>query len=448
MTSMNHIVVDVSSDEEDDKPVDYSYLFDEILGISDEKKPIKSTDLLNEDDDDCVILDCDPTAKETAIETCGTDEVLVVGQKGEIACRDFPHPRHACAKYPFKSTLHQTFCEMCHCYVCDTRAPCPFWFSGGISNIDHCHANDKEKTWKNQRECIRTGNMLSRAVSKPASTKLQFKRAPRRRSVPVPVPSLHNSSSPGTQFGIRACSTATRVASRPKTYTRPGNRTEQSRTLQQNPGLQPQAVQSLPNHRGGSNYGNPSPQAVPSNPFVCTRRPSKGVYPPENSVQNISQGSQPTHYAPPMASQGAQPTLYAPPLASQGSQPTRYAPPMASQGSQPTRYAPPVASQGNAQRIVTGYISTVPVSHSKEYAKQFSRNMYSANVQTSAVPAVTPNPPANQQQQHQQSGRSNDRVLSEFEDWLLDDSTLSCPLSGQDNAASTFKIDFETFLND
>lgn len=84
---MNHIVVDVSSDEDDEKPVDYSYLFDEILGISDEKKPIKSTDLLNptvDDDDDCVILDCDPTAKETAIETCGTDEVLVVGQKGEV----------------------------------------------------------------------------------------------------------------------------------------------------------------------------------------------------------------------------------------------------------------------------------------------------------------------------------------------------------------------------
>lgn len=276
--------------------------------------------------------------------------------------------------------------------------------------------------------------MLPRPGLKPASTKLQFKRAPRRRSVPVPVPSLQNSSSPGTQFGIRACSTASRVATHRKTYTRPGNRTEQSRTLQQNPGLKPQAVQSLPNHKGGSNNGNPSPQAVPSNPYVWTRRPSKGVYPPENSVQNISQGSQPTHYAPPMASQGAQPTLYAPP--------------MASQGSQPTRYAPPVASQGNAQRIVTSYISTVPVSQSKEYAKQFSRNMYSANVQTSAVPAITPNPPANQQQQHQQSGRSKDKVLSEFEAWLLDDSTLSCPLSGEDNTASTFKIDFQTFLND
>jgi len=90
MSSMNHIVVDVSSDEDDDKPVDYSYLFDGILGVSDEKKPIKGTDLLNptveneDDDDDCVILDFDPTAKESAIETCETDGVLVVGQKGEV----------------------------------------------------------------------------------------------------------------------------------------------------------------------------------------------------------------------------------------------------------------------------------------------------------------------------------------------------------------------------
>lgn len=185
---------------------------------------------------------------------------------------------------------------------------------------------------------------------------------------------------------------------------RPGYRTEQSRTLPQNPGLQPRHVQSLPDNRGFSYNGNPSPQAVPSN--VWTRRPSRGVSRPINNVQNIAQGSQA------MCS------------------------------------TPPAASQGNAQRIVTGYISTVPISHTKEYARHFNRNMYSGNLQTNKVPSITPNPPANQQQQqHHPSRRSNDKLLSEFEDWLLNDSTMFCPLSGQDNA-NTVGFDFKTFLND
>lgn len=109
-------------------------------------------------------------------------------------------------------------------------------------------------------------------------------------------------------------------------------------------------------------------------------------------------------------------------------------------------YTPPRASQGNPQRIVSGYISTLPESNTKVFARQFNRNMYSGNVQANGVPSATTNSPASQQQQ---SGRSNNKALSEFEDWLMDDFTPTgpvCPLPGQDSDATTFAFDFEAFL--
>ncbi|EOA16498.1 hypothetical protein CARUB_v10004656mg [Capsella rubella] len=495
---MNHIVIDVSSGEEDYN----SDLFGGILKVSDEKS--KSADLFNpmvkdeDDDDDCVILDCDPTAKEeTVIDTCGTDEVLVLGQKGEIACRDFPHPRHACAKYPFKSTLHQQFCEMCHCYVCDTRAPCPYWFRG-LSLLEHCHANDKDKTWKNQRQRIRTLNMLPRPVSKHASNIVQLKRVSRPQSVPFP----QNSSAPVTQFGIQACSTATSVATHPNTYSRPDHRTVQFETFPNNPVSQPHAVQSLPNNRSGSyngvqslpnnrsgsyngvqslpnqrgcSYnGNPSTQTVPSNPYVWTRTPSSGASHLENGVQNIAQGSQATCYTPPSASQGnsqriitgsgymstmrgprtkesarkTNQTMYSGgPRTKESVRKTTH---HVYSGNLQTNEVPsitPSASQGNAQRIVAGYISNVRGPRTKESARKSTHHMNYGNLQTNKVPSMTPNPPANQHQQQPQSGSYKDRVLSEFEEWLLDDSSSLYPLSGQDNA-TTDPFDFESFLNE
>ncbi|CAN6864219.1 unnamed protein product [Brassica oleracea var. botrytis] len=165
MGSENHIVVDVSSDEEMDK--DYlNWLNMAKSDSTDEVEVEGSVDsqlnsstraaLEDEGDEDCVILDCDPDKTGAAVEADDNDdEVLVVGQKGEVACRDFPHPRHSCAKYSFNSTSHESYCDMCHCYVCDIPAPCPYWCAA-VSSIDHCHANDKDKTWMNQREYFRT----------------------------------------------------------------------------------------------------------------------------------------------------------------------------------------------------------------------------------------------------------------------------------------------------
>uniref|UniRef100_M4D3J6 RPM1 interacting protein 13 n=1 Tax=Brassica campestris TaxID=3711 RepID=M4D3J6_BRACM len=222
---MNGIIY-LSSDEEDDKIVDHTDVFDdEKPNHTGQRKPVSSDVMVEEEDDDCVVLDGDPyKTKETISNTCVTDDdILVLGQKGEVACRDFPHPRHACAKYPFKSTSHDKYCDMCHCYVCDIRAPCPHWCIG-IPAYDHCHANDKDQIWKNQRECVRTGTgNLLRPQSMQQNTWY----------------------SSVNQFGP-----STMVASRPNTYISPGYRPEQPRTFPQN--LQPRASQLYQNQYGAA----------------------------------------------------------------------------------------------------------------------------------------------------------------------------------------------------
>ena len=116
MGSGNHVdIVDVSSGEEDVdtrgdveytdwlngvmEPVDDTSDSTDIVEVLSEvrggvnsqyRKPNSSNQAL-EDDDDCVILDCDPdkTRETTSVDDDDDDDVLVVGQKGEIACR-FP----------------------------------------------------------------------------------------------------------------------------------------------------------------------------------------------------------------------------------------------------------------------------------------------------------------------------------------------------------------------
>ncbi|KAK7267467.1 hypothetical protein RIF29_20141 [Crotalaria pallida] len=111
----------------------------------------------DDDDDDCVVLDGDPAKGVSSADEDSTesDELLVVGQKGPFACRDYPHARHTCAKFPFSSTPHERHCDQCHCYVCDSVAPCLKWGTG-ILNTDHCHANDTE-IWQIQRKNFRLG---------------------------------------------------------------------------------------------------------------------------------------------------------------------------------------------------------------------------------------------------------------------------------------------------
>ncbi|KAG4916230.1 hypothetical protein HKD37_19G054389 [Glycine soja] len=189
------VVLDVSSDEEEEvacledkkgrnMTIDFDWV-KEFLDISDEesnevavmhevnkpqrksKKSSISTPSVDDDDDDCVVLDTDPESRVTTVDdsSTGSDEVVVVGEKGQIACRDYPHPRHLCVMFPFSSTPHEKHCDQCHCYVCDYVAPCPKWGTGFLGT-DHCHATEKSETWRSLRKNFKLG----KTAPLPAST--------------------------------------------------------------------------------------------------------------------------------------------------------------------------------------------------------------------------------------------------------------------------------------
>ncbi|PIM97769.1 hypothetical protein CDL12_29757 [Handroanthus impetiginosus] len=94
-----------------------------------------------EDEEDCFILDFDPYndiefSKPSSSKDFDND-LRVVTEKGQVACRDYPHPRHTCAKFPFNMAPHYIHCNQCYCYVCDMAAPCKTW-------VDHCDAFKSE----------------------------------------------------------------------------------------------------------------------------------------------------------------------------------------------------------------------------------------------------------------------------------------------------------------
>ncbi|KAM7463609.1 hypothetical protein LguiA_031730 [Lonicera macranthoides] len=119
------------------------------------KKKVNMKEL--EEREDCFILDFDPddsldlsnlsVSKDPDVDS---PDISVIAEKGQVACRDYPHSRHTCLKYPFETTPHDNHCPLCYCYVCDLAAPCKYW-----SGIDgHCHAIDNE-AWKNQRRSMK-----------------------------------------------------------------------------------------------------------------------------------------------------------------------------------------------------------------------------------------------------------------------------------------------------
>ncbi|XP_042474994.1 uncharacterized protein LOC122057066 isoform X1 [Macadamia integrifolia] len=100
--------------------------------------------------EDCFILDFDPfepseLSEKLSLKDDNSKELSVIFQRGKVACRDYPHSRHLCAKYPFNKTPHEDYCEQCFCYVCDTIAPCKSWKKPGGG---HCDATEHEELWK------------------------------------------------------------------------------------------------------------------------------------------------------------------------------------------------------------------------------------------------------------------------------------------------------------
>ncbi|XP_057507206.1 RPM1 interacting protein 13-like [Actinidia eriantha] len=111
-----------------------------------------------EEREDCFILDFDPNdslnlsqiSKSKDLRNPNSPDLSILAEKGQVACRDYPHSRHLCAKNQFESTPHESYCELCYCFVCDMVAPCKDWT--GV--VGHCHAIDNE-AWKSQRKRMR-----------------------------------------------------------------------------------------------------------------------------------------------------------------------------------------------------------------------------------------------------------------------------------------------------
>ena len=94
------------------------------------------------------------------------DDSEAVVMPPQVALRDFPHPRHLCANFPFNCTAHESYCSkvhleptlqripisiqghhsqsvfwvQCFCYVCEVAAPCSRW--NGANG--HCSVYTKE----------------------------------------------------------------------------------------------------------------------------------------------------------------------------------------------------------------------------------------------------------------------------------------------------------------
>ncbi|KAI3783872.1 hypothetical protein L1987_42961 [Smallanthus sonchifolius] len=119
------------------------------------KSAIKEFD----DREDCFILDFNP--EEDSLDLVEIDrqknlqdspDIFLVAERGQVACRDYPHSRHLCVKHPFEKTSHESYCKLCYCFVCDVSAPCKSW--SGVCG--HCHAIDNEG-WKTARKMLRKG---------------------------------------------------------------------------------------------------------------------------------------------------------------------------------------------------------------------------------------------------------------------------------------------------
>ncbi|GLJ29901.1 hypothetical protein SUGI_0591070 [Cryptomeria japonica] len=124
-----------------------------VIRTSSSKKYKKKKRDIVQFDDDCIILDSDPDKRDFGLNVQlngSPKDLLVVAERGQVACRDYPHARHLCMKFHFKSTSHHKHCELCYCYVCDVPAPCSDW--NNLRDSSHCHASDKDDLWKMRRK--------------------------------------------------------------------------------------------------------------------------------------------------------------------------------------------------------------------------------------------------------------------------------------------------------
>ncbi|GAB2281862.1 hypothetical protein Dimus_016424 [Dionaea muscipula] len=161
----------------------------EVLAKPNRKRKLPSSygDGHVDDDDDCVVLEGDPNKKSDEAKDWddGSYDLVIVGEKGQVACRDYPHSRNQCAKFPFKSMPHSSFCDLCHCYVCDSPAPCNRWGTGD-SDADHCHATDKVEFWNRERKKVQMKKNAAAPIPKLTGASLSTVPSLFSRFPPIP----------------------------------------------------------------------------------------------------------------------------------------------------------------------------------------------------------------------------------------------------------------------
>nr|XP_043608985.1 uncharacterized protein LOC122580903 isoform X2 [Erigeron canadensis] len=129
------------------------------------------------DDGECVVLGNDPNenlevkndggeCKKGGVDEDEDEDIVIISEKGQVACRDYPHSRHLCVNFPFSTTPNQSHCKQCYCYVCDSLAPCVYW-GNGSATTDHCHATDKDSIWRLARENARNDSKGIQPVEQP-----------------------------------------------------------------------------------------------------------------------------------------------------------------------------------------------------------------------------------------------------------------------------------------
>lgn len=266
--------------------------------------------------------------------------------------------------------------------------------------------------WKNQREYFRTGIMPTEPSSKPTQNILR----------------VSQNTLPRNQGGIRPCSSSTRVAN--SSNSRARYRTRHSTPHIQ--GLQSQQVQSLSNVRNSMIRKDRSPFML-KNPRARVA-PSAAI---GNNIgiglYNNAQVSQSTHHSPVIMASTINSEMY--------------------------------TQQRNYQPNVTDHCSAVPGSQSNVYTRYSDQTIsgsgncqFQTNVEFFAPPETETllTAAASQAETVQQQPGTNENVLetklSELENWLIDNSNQTGPVSPLPEAVSedyagTLTFDFETFLN-
>eukprot|EP00966_Prymnesium_polylepis_P088967 2058925-Prymnesium_polylepis.1 len=120
---------------------------DAIPPIKSEKRAAVHPPDYESDDGDVVQVQHPKKARVDAAvsSSADDDECVMIGTTGTNPLIDFAHARWNCCKHPISVGTEQTYCQNCHCVICDVPASeCELWGQ-------HCTANPHDSEVQRQR---------------------------------------------------------------------------------------------------------------------------------------------------------------------------------------------------------------------------------------------------------------------------------------------------------